>query len=133
MSKTIKTIEITFENTEYVAIPMEYFESYDHKKSDSGIFHNMEEVSVDFTLKKEVIGVQKLFDYDIHMVEFKNKTIFDRVCDYSDICSLTLSYSDGSKEKFIVEWEDDESEFKNKFQTTTLTENGDLRVVIKRR
>ncbi|MBR5479390.1 MAG: hypothetical protein IKU84_04365 [Clostridia bacterium] len=134
MSKTIKAIEITFENIDYIEIPTEYFESYDHKKSDSGILYGIEEKSVDFVLRKEVLGVQRLLDSNMEHVFFQgNKTLFDRIAEYSDIVNITVIYADGSGEMFIVEWEDeDDSEFRNKLQKTTLTENGDLHVVIRR-
>lgn len=134
MSKTIKAIYITFENIDCIEIPIEYFESYDHKRSDSGILYGIEEKSIDFVLKKEVIGVERLLDSNMEYVFLQtNKTLFDRIAECSDIANIIVIYSDGSGEMFIVEWEDeDDNEFRNKLQKATLTENGDLHVVIRR-
>ena len=132
MHRNIKEIEITFENTDYITIPYEYFVSFDHKKSDTSILKRLDIREVNFVLKGDLNDACKSLDYDIHVVDYENKTLFERIAEYRDIVVMRVRFSDNSMEEFLTEWEDDDCcEYRNKLQEATFMED-DLQVVIKK-
>lgn len=139
MSKMVKSVEITFENLDYVEIPAEYFGDF----SVSGIRTSVERLAgnailqraradqIEFELLRSVNVAFPEFHQDIFcdpMVEF---SLSDRIRERRDITSLELHYEDGVTEQFYVLWEDADDEYHNKLQQAQINNNGNLSVIIR--
>lgn len=139
MSKMVKTVEITFENLDYVDIPAEYFGDF----SISGIRTSVERLAGNAILqqvKAERIEFELLRSVDVALPELNQDICYDPMVDFSlldrirerrDITSLELHYDDGTTEQFYVPWEDAEDEYHNKLQQAQINNNGNLSVIIR--
>ena len=136
MSKMVKSVEITFENLDYVEIPAEYFGKF----QISGICTTAERLACNAILKQskaEQVAFELLRSVDIAlpglmrdlfydpMVEF---SLLERIKDRRDITHLELHYDDCTAERFCVPWEDAEDEYHNKLQQANINNNGNLTV-----
>lgn len=132
-------LEITFENIDYVVIPIHYFSDFciedirtnTHCVAMNTIIRCQTASSVIFTLKKMVNDDFKNFVSDIHTVQYCGDTLFQRISNYRDISHIKLIYDGDSFDEFSVEWEDDgDREDRNKLQHSSMTEDENLCVYI---
>ena len=138
MSKKVKSVEITFENLDYVDIPAEYFGEF----RISGIRTTIERLAlnailqrtkadyIEFELLAQVDDVLPELTQDLSFVPDEQLSLLRRIANRRDITSLELHYNDGSSNQFYIPWEDAESETRNKLLQTKLVANGNLLVNI---
>lgn len=138
MSKKVKSVEITFENLDYVDIPVEYFGEF----QISGIRSTVERVAlnailqrtkadyIEFELLAQVDDVLPELTQDLSFVPDEQLSLLRRIANRRDITSLETHYNDGSSNQFYIPWEDAESETRNKLLQTKLVGNGNLLVNI---
>lgn len=120
MERKIESIEITFENCEYVDIPISYVNHYVFNQINTSVYGSGADP---FVMKKaklvEIVFDRSIVDhvYDYTEVLFEpEKTIIDRL-KYNDITSFRIHYDDFSYEDIYVEWdESEENEFINLLQ-----------------
>lgn len=138
MSKKVKSVEITFENLDYVDITAEYFGEF----RISGIRTTIERLAlnailqrtkadyIEFELLAQVDDVLPELTQDLSFVPDEQLSLLRRIANRRDITSLELHYNDGSSNQFYIPWEDAESETRNKLLQTKLVANGNLLVNI---
>ncbi len=142
MSKSVKSIELIFENIDYIVIPAHFF--LDFMLEDVTVkicrcavnailrFNSTDKLM--FVLKKEVNEVASSFEGDVHVIQYEGATLFERISIYSDLTHIKFVYEDESSEEYSVAWEDDDNnEDRNRLQKATITEDGNLCVEIRRR
>lgn len=116
--KNIKSIEISFENFDFIVIPYEYFKEFNEKGG------------IEFVLKQEVNDAAKAFAGDVHEVAHRGKSLFERL-QRSDITEVYVTYEDSSVEKHRVRWFDDgDNGYRNTLQKCEIMPSGDMKVVI---
>ena len=138
MSKKVKSVEITFENLDYVDIPAEYFGEF----RISGIRSSIERLalnailqrtkadSIEFELLVQVDDVLPELKQDLSFVPEEQLSLLRRIANRRDITSLDLHYDDTTTDQFYIPWEDAESETRNKLLQTKIVANGNLFVNI---
>ena len=138
MSKKVKSVEITFENLDYVDIPAEYFGEF----YISGIRTTIERLAlnailqrtkadhIEFELLAQVDDVLPELTQDLSFVRDEQSSLLRRIINRRDITSLELHYDDNSHDLFYVPWEDAESETRNKLLQVKIVGNGNLLVNI---
>ena len=141
MNRIVKSIEIGFENLDFVVIPNEYFLSFslnDVKTKTHCVarkFVNNYQIATNtvLALKKEVNDDFEKFNADVHIVQSEGCSLFERIIQYKDIVDIKVIYEDGSAESFFVDWdEEDMKEYINKLQSAFINEDGNLIVKIGR-
>ena len=140
MSKRVRSVEITFENLDYVDIPAKYFGEF----QISGILSTVERVALDailqrtkadhieFELLAQVDEELPELTQDLSFVPDEQLSLLRRIANRRDITSLNLRYDDGSSNQFYVPWEDAEDEYHNKLLQTQFNDDGNLLVTIQR-
>ena len=140
MSKKVKSVEITFENLDYVDIPVEYFGEF----RISGIRTTIERLAlnailqrttadcVEFELLSQVDDVLPELTQDLSFVPDEQSSLLRRIVNRRDITSLDLHYDDTTTDQFYIPWEDDKSETYNKLLHTQVNNDGNLLVTIQR-
>lgn len=141
MGRRVKTIDIIFENTEFVVLPERYFLRFEItgiKRSIERRFINaiIEMNIVDrifFELDKEIVNSTEEFECDIFTDEdvTDNRYIFKRIGMFKDITQLCLTFDDGSKDVFYAPWADGD-EYHNFNQKSFINERRNLVVDIKK-
>ncbi len=134
MRKKVKSVEITFENLDYVDIPAEYFGEF----RISGIRTTIERLAlnailqrtkadcVEFELLAQVDDVLPELKQDLSFVPEEQLSLLRRIANRRDITSLELHYNDGSSDQFYIPWEDAESETRNKLLRAQFRNDGSL-------
>lgn len=142
MSKSVKSIELTFENIDYIVIPAHFFldfmlEDVKVKICRAAVNAILRYNSTDklmFVLKKEVNEVASNLEGDVHAIQCEGATLFERISIYNDLTHIKFVYEDESSEEYSITWEDeDNNEYRNGLQKATITEDGNLCVEIRRR
>lgn len=138
MSKKVKSVEITFENLDYVEIPAEYFGGF----CISGIRTTIERLAlnailqrtktdhIEFELLAQVDDVLPELTQDLSFVPDEQLSLLRRIANRRDITSVELHYDDGSSDQFYIPWEDAESETRNKLLQAKIVDNDNLLVNI---
>lgn len=132
MGKNLSTLEIVFENVEFVEVPAKYildmhFGHIDHTVGGG----------VDDRNRREKLEISHCLTAKIIVITFKrtakNKVftsnkdeLFQRIRAYNDIVYFKLKYEDGSEEIMHLEWEDYHNYVENGYQTSFLENKGDL-------
>ena len=126
MSKRLESVEITFENLDYVLVPVEYFEGF----YISGIRTTVERLALNVVLQRTIpdrveIELSTRIDValsdlssDLSFTPEENLSLLKRIESRRDIAYLDLYYDDGSSDQFYLPWEDDQDECHNKLLTT---------------
>ena len=133
MGKKVKSVEITFENLDYVDIPAEYFGEFHisgirtsiERLALNAILQRTQADQVEFELLRCVDIALPGLAQDDPMVEF---SLLDRIKESRDITYLDLHYEDGNTERFFVPWEDADDEYHNKLQHAYINHNDNLTV-----
>lgn len=141
--KNLKELKIGLENCDDIIIPSEYikFLGVDGITESRFIYTNSGEVHKDQRASNVMINILPEANIDYYEFgqevdeSFKTK-IFKRL-NIRDITDVTLSYSDGYTERYIVPWGDDEEDNEyaddiNSCQMNTVLNNGGLLITINR-
>lgn len=95
--KDIESIDLIFENCEYMRIPIESFKSLEIEKANDD----------SYSLSCIIEGVDKI--QDSLYKEYFNP--FQRIVDYDDITSIEIRYKNGDVNNLYMIWEGDYSNF----------------------
>jgi hypothetical protein len=138
MSKRLESVEITFENLDYVLVPVEYFEDF----YISGIRTTVERLALNVVLQRTIpdrveIELSARIDValsdlssDLSFTPEENLSLLKRIESRRDIAYLDLYYDDGSSDQFYLPWEDDQDECKNKLLKANYNDSGNLMITI---
>lgn len=140
MSKIVKTVEITFENLEFVEIPAEFFgefyieglRSSVERLSCNAILQRTKADKITFELLRDVESVVQTLTQDLFGDSLSGFSLQERIAARNDITSLTLKYNDDTTEQFYVTWQDADSDSRNILQHSSITDNANLIVTIGR-
>ena len=134
MSKKVKSVEITFENLDYVDIPVEHFGEF----RVSGIRTTIERLAlnailqctkadyIEFELLAQVDDVLPELTQDLPFVPDEQSSLLRRIANRRDITSLDLHYDGATTDQFYIPWEDAESETRNKLLRAQFRNDGSL-------
>ena len=138
MSKRVESVEITFENLDYVLIPVEYFDNF----FISGIRTTVERLALNAVLQRTIpdrveIELSARIDValsdlsrDLSFTSEENLSLLKRIESRRDIAYLDLYYDDGSSDQFYLPWEDDQDECQNKLLKANYRDSGNLMITI---
>ena len=138
MRKNIRAVEITFENLDYVEIPIAYFASFSIKGSlapeeqsgcNSVLRKNRAEF-VAFELLRSVDTVLPDLEQDLFYDPLVDFSLLSRILERRDITEVILHNTEGTAEYYYIPWEDAEDEYHNKLQYAHINNNGNLSVTI---
>lgn len=138
MSKRAESIEITFENLDYINIPVEYFGEFYitgmrttvERLALNAILQRTKADQVEFELLARVDVALSGMSRDLSFQPEEKLSLLKRIENRRDIAYLDIYYDDGSSDQFYVPWEDAESETRNKLQQAKIDDNGHLLVTI---
>lgn len=138
MAISLKSIELTFENIDYIIIPVQYFaDDYGThiiinscSVSENTVSNRKTAESVMFVLKKAANHAAPTFAGDVHVMQYEGAFLFERISKYSDITHIKLIYTDDTFEEYTVAWEEDQTGCRNLLQKSYTTDDGNLKVVI---
>ena len=117
-------IELTFENLDWIRIPAHYIGEIKTEVLDSG------EYAVMLVLRREADVDAVHFEGDVHSILAERRSLFERLRK-NDITQIMVFDSNNTGDTFCVEWEDEvDNEFVNRLQTTSVGEDGALRLYI---
>jgi len=136
--KKVKSLEILFDNTEYVVIPNRYFESFCFEDvrmgvcrvGENAIERNQTAEYAEFVLTRKANDDFCEFETDIDLGLCGVRTLFERISDFRDVYGINLICDDDSSEKFVVKWSEEENVFRNKLQSSKIDGCGNLCVTI---
>ena len=138
MSKRVKSVEITFENLDYILVPVEYFEDF----YISGIRTTVERPALNAVLQRTIpdrveVELSARIDValsdlssDLSFTSEENLSLLKRIESRRDIAYLDLYYDDGSSDQFYLPWEDDQDECQNKLLKANYCDSGNLLITI---
>ena len=138
MSKRVESVEITFENLDYILVPVEYFEDF----YITGIRTTVERLALNIILQRTIpdrveIELSARIDValsdlssDLSFTPEENLSLLKRIESRRDIAYLDLYYDDGSSDQFYLPWEDDQDECKNKLLKVNYNDSGNLMITI---
>ena len=141
MSKKINSVEITFENLDYVEIPAEYFADFHisgirtsvERLTPNAILQRNQADEIRFELISKADAVLPELTQDLYFAPDEAPSLLKRITNRRDITYLDLYYDDGGYDTFYVPWEDAEDEYHNKLLCTQTSNDGNLLVIIKQR
>lgn len=121
MPKILKAIGITFENLDWVNIPVVYFGEISVGANSSQIrFELLRSADVAFPSFQEDVFYDRMADF----------SLLERIHTRQDITHLYLIYTDGSLTCLRVPWEDADDEYHNRLQQSYINTSGNLQVTI---
>lgn len=128
--KTIKSIDLVFENVESLTINEEQIENIligDIKRNIYRFASN----AIGNSISSDMIHIEIKSSFNKLMTGTFGDVFypFDRIKKYNDITSITINYEDGNKETIYTIW-NDEDEYSNKYQSTTILKNNNLKIRI---
>jgi hypothetical protein len=138
MSKRLESVEITFENLDYVLVPVEYFEDF----YISGIRTTVERLALNVVLQRTILDRVEIelsaridvalsdLSSDLSFTPEENLSLLKRIESRRDIAYLDLYYDDGSSDQFYLPWEDDQDECQNKLLKANYSDGGNLMITI---
>ncbi|MDO4488152.1 MAG: hypothetical protein Q4B67_03595 [Eubacteriales bacterium] len=133
MAKKLITVELTFENMDFIRIPGQHICDLQIEGiTDSVIlFGDMAEsrktaANIELAILDSFKCKGRISTDDADIYEDFDKRILEQ-----DICGLRLYYDDNTSEDYFVTWEDtEESEYKNRLQNAEILEDGTIYVTI---
>ena len=134
--QNVKSIELVFENCEYVTIPSEFIGTLELdgiRQHISRVASNC--ISKMTAIKNVAIEIFKNADgeHSPFGMESEKTTIFGRITSCDDITSIIVNYDDESSETLYVDYEEEYEGVlgaENKLQTTKTNKFGDVYIVI---
>ena len=138
MSKHAESIEITFENLDYINIPAEYFGEFYitgiritvERLALNAILQRTKADQIEFELLARVDVALSDMSHDLSFLPEEKLSLLKRIENRRDIAYLDIYYDDGSSDQFYLPWEDAESETRNKLLQAKIVDNGNLLVTI---
>ena len=104
MLEDIHSIEIIFENLDYIVIPAHYFRAFECT-GDQKTVQFMEENAVSFELDPAANRDAASFAGDVHCICTGEGTLFERL-QARDITRISLAYADQTEQVMQAAWED---------------------------
>lgn len=140
MSKFVESVEITFENLDYVIIPAEYFGAFSingircgiARVASNAILQRTEAEQIEFELLQSVDAALPNMVHDLSFAPAEKSSLLERIMQRRDITDLTVHYSDNSTQQICAPWEDTENEYHNKLQKAHRNGENNLIVTISR-
>ena len=140
MSKFVESVEVTFDNLDYVIIPVEYFGAFSINGIRCGIsrvasnatLQRTEAEQIEFDLLQSVDVALPNMIHDLSFAPAEKPSLLERIVQRRDITDLTVHYSDNSTKQICVPWEDAENEYHNKLQQAQMNGENNLNVTISR-
>ena len=125
MKDKIKSLEITFENLDWIVIPRKYvYEIMIDEACESTKGHNA--LCCRFLITTDANDVCSQFAGDVHSIQYEGGYLFERMRQ-RDITHIKLIDSDNMVSAFNVEWEEDgDNEFVNRLQKVWVDIHGNL-------
>lgn len=138
MSKRAASIEMTFENLDYINIPAEYFGEFYitgirttvERLTLNAILQRTKADQIEFELLARVDVALSDMSHDLSFLPEEKLSLLKRIENRKDIAYLDIYYDDGSSDQFYLPWEDAESETQNKLLQAKIVDNGNLLVEI---
>ena len=124
MNAQLFAVELSFENIDYVVIPIQYFSSFS--------VDNVQDRQTYFKVDPLVFELKPEADKDTAMFDraMLEKSLFERMM-RRDITQIDALYRDGTKRIFVAPWEDEDGcDWINALQTSSVTTSGSMRVHI---
>ena len=139
MSKRAESIEITFENLDYIHIPVEYFGEFHisgirttvDRLAQNAIVQRTMADQIEFELQERVDVALPDMSRDLFFLPEENLSLLKRIEQRKDIAYLDIYYDDGSTDRFYLPWEDGREEHHNKLLKTRRKQNGSLLVALR--
>ena len=128
MSKHVESIEITFENLDYINIPVEYFGEFYitgmqttvERLGLNAIVQRTRADRIEFELLARVDVALSDMSRDLSFLPEENLSLLKRIENRRDISYLDIYYDDGSSDQFYLPWEAVEDEQHNRLLRSLL-------------
>ena len=142
MSKRVESVEITFENLDYINIPVEYFGEFYitgmqttvERLALNAILQRTRADQIEFELLARVDVALSDMTRDLSFLPEENLSPLKRIENRRDISYLDIYYDDGSSDQFYLPWEDIEDERHNRLLRSLLqtqrSDDGNLTITI---
>ena len=134
MGKQLKSIEFVFENCDALSIPKNCL-GYVYI---DGIKSQIKRIAANSISKVQIASeiVLEIFNEgNIPYSEFDQNNLeilkFQRLQDYKDITPLNITFSDGTTEQYLVDYDEKDPSMENKNESVYLSELGNLYIIIK--
>ena len=131
MNRNIESIELYFENIDWIQIPAAYIKKLEllHVKQDPETGKNIE-LQFMFVLNAAANIDAFGFDEDMHCLDSGEGTLFERLL-HPDITQISVQYTDQSSIDYLVIWIDEEGdEYRNQYQSSRILGDGSLLIRI---
>ena len=126
MNKKIAFIEITFENIDFIKIPVAYFKNFTLTPVPT---EHLQKCSMMFELLPQVNEDSPAFEGDVFQLGVGGITLFDRL-QRGEITQIKLFYENMTSDEYHVLWQDSDDEFHNALQKSYLNSDGSLCIEI---
>ena len=134
----VETVEITFENMEFIEIPARYFTVFQvegirtciSRVAINAIKKCTYADSIKVELSNNIEEDISKFKHDLYNAETHQYSLFDRILSRNDITNLICNYSDGSSDLIYITWEEADDAFQNQRQHAHITTSGNLMIEI---
>ena len=128
MCKRVESVEITFENLDYINIPVEYFGEFYitgmqttvERLALNAILQRTRAEQIEFELLARVDVALSDMTRDLSFLPEENLSLLKRIENRRDISYLDIYYDDGSSDQFYLPWEDVEDEQHNRLLRSLL-------------
>ena len=142
MSKRAESIELTFENLDYIHIPVEYFGEFRitgirttvERLAANAILQRTQVEQVEFELLAQVDAALSDMSRDLSFLPEERLSLLKRIENRKDIACLDIYYDDGSSDQIYLPWEDTQDDRHNRHLRSLLrtkrNKNGNLTIAI---
>lgn len=135
MQEEIKYIELILENCEVIRIDGKYIGDFDIDNIKESIcrqgcnyIKRMKKCECFYISVYRDANIEKTVEFTMGTLSEKAKP-FKRLTEYDDITQIIIYFNDGKEEIIYVPW-DEESEYRNVYQKTCVSDKGDLYILI---
>lgn len=121
----VKSLELTFENLDWVVITGKHLQEITVEKSCKRK-DRIDTLYCRFVVVADVNELSQQTEGDVHSIRYEGSNIFERIS-RRDITQVKLSYSDNTEVIFNVVWKEaEDNEFVNQLQKVYIDEHGNL-------
>lgn len=124
----VEKIELSFENSEFACIPIENVASLHISELQKQITKHWYTNHVDEREYAETAYIFLNPSVNIQYSPLKEEKLFDRIVKYNDLVSIEFQ-GVVTRRTVYLEW-DDEDAFENSYQTSLITKNGYLILIV---
>jgi hypothetical protein len=140
MSKKVNSVEITFENLDYVNVPAEFFGTFQivdihisvERLALNAILQRTYADHAEFEMLVSVDSELSRLTHDLSFTPDEQSSLLKRIANRRDITSLSLHYDDGTIDHIYLPWEDATNETNNQLLSANFTKVGNLLVTIRK-